>query len=224
MRWSMTAIGFVAATLATSACSGDGTGTTARVAGAITAVSGDAQTDTVVGTLPNRLVVQVADQQGNVLPGAAVTWSTLDGILDSTTTHTDAGGQASAAWTLGATPGPMTATATVAGLAAVTFHASARVGAPAAIYFSGNGQLAAAGTPLAAPILVLLKDRFGNPVPGATVNWSVLSGGGSLGASTTTTDTTGQAQVTWTLGPTPGPNSAKASRDSLQVLFSATGT
>ncbi len=223
MRWSSTSILFVAAALA--ACSGDGTGGTApRVAGAITAVSGGGQTDPVVATLKNPLVVQVTDRTGNPLPGATITWTATvgGGTFDSTTTHTDASGRSQAKWTLGGSVGNQTATASVTGLAPVSFQASARVGSPAAIYFSGDAQIAPARTALAAPLLVLIKDKFGNPVPGAAVNWSVLAGGGSLSAASVPTDSTGQSRVTWTLGPA-GAQTAKASApDSLAHTFSAT--
>ncbi len=226
MRWTGTFLGLVAATLA-AACSGDGSGGTASgVPGAVTAVSGDAQTDTVVGTLPAALVVKVTDQSGNALSGATVTWAATAGFgtFDTTTTHTDATGQAHSHWTLGVTPGAQTATATVSGLTAVTFHATARVASPASIFYSGQGQVAAAGTRLAAPLLVQVKDKFGNPVPGALVTWTVLSGGGLLSAASVPTDTTGQSQVTWTLG-SPGPQSARATApDSLSVTFSATAS
>lgn len=224
MRWTGMFLGLVAATLA-AACSGDGSGGTGpAVPGAITAVSGDAQTDTVVGTLPNPLVVKVTDQSGNALPGATVTWAAGAGFgtFDTSSTRTDANGQVHTHWTLGATPGSQTVTATVSGLAAVTFHATARVASPAQIFYSGQGQVGAARAPLAAPILVQIKDKFGNPVPGAAVTWSILSGGGSLSAASVTTDASGQAQVTWTLG-APGPQSAKATAPaSLSVTFSAT--
>ncbi len=223
MRWSLKLIGCAAAALA-AACSGDGGGTTPRTPGAITAVSGDAQTDTVASTLPAPLVVKVTDQSGAPLPGVSVTWTAAagSGTFDSTTTHTDASGQSKATWILGVSPGAQIATATVTGLPAVTFHATARVGSPATLSFSGDAQLAPAGTPVAAPLLVLLKDKFGNPVPGALVTWSVLTGGGSLSAASVPTDSAGQSQVSWTLGPA-GPQTAQATApDSLSHPFTAT--
>ncbi len=223
MRWSLKFIACAAAALA-AACSGDGGGTAPRTPGAITAVSGDTQTDTVVSTLPSPLVVKVTDQSGAALPGVSVTWTAAagSGTFDSTTTPTDASGQSKAVWFLGVTPGAQTGTAAVTGLTALTFHATAHVGSPASLSFSGDGQLASAGTAVAAPLLVLLKDKFGNPVPGALVTWSVLTGGGSLSATAVPTDSAGESQVSWTLGPA-GPQSAKATApDSLSHTFSAT--
>ncbi len=226
MRWSSTQTALAAAALA-AACSGDGTGGTApRTAGAITAVSGTGQTDTVVATLKNPLLVKVTDQSGNPLQGISVTWQATvgGGAFDSTTTHTDATGQSKVNWILGGKPGDQTATATVSGLTPVTFHATARVASPARISFSGDGQLAPAGTRVAAPLLVLIQDRFGNPVPGAAVTWRVLSGGGSLSATAVPTDSAGQSQVSWTLG-AKGAQQAKATApDSLAHTFTATGT
>ncbi len=225
MRWSITLIGLVAAGLA-AACSGDGGGTAPRVPGAIVAVSGDAQADSVVGTLPNPLVVKVSDNTGNPLAGATVTWAVTagGGVFDTTTTRTDANGLAHSHWTLGGIPGNQTSTAMVSGLSPVTFHATATVGTPNWIGFSGEGQLAPAGSAVAAPLMVQLKDKFGNPVPGVTVTWTVLSGAGSLSAATVTTDANGQAQVTWTLGPGAGTQSVKATAGALSATFTATAT
>ena len=60
-----------------------------------------------------------------------------------------------------------------------------------------------AGEPVAAGDLptVQVTDSQGNPVAGATVNFSVASGGGSITGATQTTDAMGMAQVGgWTLG------------------------
>jgi len=223
MRWSMTTVALAATTFAAAACSG-GTDQAPPVAGAIVAVSGDAQTDTVAATLASPLVVKVSDQQGNALPGATVTWAAIGGgVVSSSSTTTDATGQSSVTWTIGATPGPESATATVASLAPVTFHATATVGAASWIGHSGDGQTAPAGTAVAGPLLVVIRDRLGNGIPGITVTWTVDSGGGSLSASTVTTDASGQAQVTWTLG-SAGAQTVTARANALSFTFSATAT
>src|SRR4051794_27801100 len=67
---------------------------------------------------------------------------------------------------------------------------------------SGNNQSATVGTALDAPLVVSVTDVNGLAIRSVAVTWTV-SGGGTLSASSTTTDSTGRTQVTWTLGPTP---------------------
>ena len=80
------------------------------------------------------------------------------------------------------------------------------------------------GVPLAEPFVVLVMDRNGDPVVGATVTFAVTAGGGSLSAETTTTDADGRASTTLTLGRTPGTNTVVATVADLDpVTFIATG-
>jgi len=67
---------------------------------------------------------------------------------------------------------------------------------------SGDNQQAAPGTQLE-PLRVLI--RAGNtPEPGRTVTWAMVQGGGTLSATTTTTDAGGIASVRLTLGTAAG--------------------
>jgi hypothetical protein len=76
------------------------------------------------------------------------------------------------------------------------------VAAPAAnlALQSGNLQNATPGTMLTNPIVVLVTDALGNPVSGKTVTFAIASGGGSVGSASTTSNASGLAQSTWTLG------------------------
>ena len=65
---------------------------------------------------------------------------------------------------------------------------------------SGNLQNATPGTTLTNPIVVLVTDAFANPVSGKTVTFAIATGGGSVGTASTTTNASGLAQSTWTLG------------------------
>jgi hypothetical protein len=47
---------------------------------------------------------------------------------------------------------------------------------------------------------VVVVDRFGNPVPGAEVEWAAEEGNGELSAEQTTTGADGTTGVDWTLG------------------------
>ena len=67
---------------------------------------------------------------------------------------------------------------------------------------SGNGQMTCAffcGSPFFSPLVVVVKDANGAPLPNATVTWTVTSGPGSIaGGQITTqtiTDATGQSLV-----------------------------
>jgi uncharacterized protein YjdB len=76
---------------------------------------------------------------------------------------------------------------------------------PAAIAVTGgNAQTATAGTALAQPVTVQVKAADSLGVAGVTVTFAVASGGGTVTASTATTDSSGHASVGWTLGAVAG--------------------
>jgi hypothetical protein len=68
----------------------------------------------------------------------------------------------------------------------------------------GDEQSTAVNTDLPLPLSVMVVTQFGEPIDGAVVNWSIVSGGGTLSADATTTDATGVTSVTYTAGPTTG--------------------
>lgn len=65
---------------------------------------------------------------------------------------------------------------------------------------SGDNQSACSGGLLNQAIVAEVKDASNNPVAGVSVNFSIVSGGGTLSTATATTNASGQAQVNWTLG------------------------
>ena len=77
-------------------------------------------------------------------------------------------------------------------------------GPGALIALSGNGQTAAVNTALSAPLEALVVNQFGATIKGATVNWFIESGGGSLSSATVLSNDSGIASVNYTTGPTPG--------------------
>ena len=90
---------------------------------------------------------------------------------------------------------------------------------------SGSGQTAAIGSTLSAPFVVLVVDQAGAPVVGATVTWTVLSGGGVITPSQSTTGNDGHASATLRLGTAAGTNRVEASLGNFQpVEFVATAT
>lgn len=90
---------------------------------------------------------------------------------------------------------------------------------------SGNNQTGFVGTVLTQPLVVRVEDGVGDDLAGATVTWTVIAGGGAVGAATSTTGADGRAQTTLTLGPAVGVNQVKASITGtpLEVTFTATG-
>lgn len=73
---------------------------------------------------------------------------------------------------------------------------------PAAIVVvSGNNQNALFNETAALPLVVRVVDAGGAPVAGASVNWTAV-GGGSVSATTTKTNTSGQTSVTRTVAGT----------------------
>ena len=82
---------------------------------------------------------------------------------------------------------------------------------PAALeIISGNGQQAAPGATLAQPLMIEVRDQYGNPLTGAAVTFNVTAGGGALSVANATTDSSGRAATTLTLGRRPGTNTVVA--------------
>jgi hypothetical protein len=90
---------------------------------------------------------------------------------------------------------------------------------------SGDAQVSAVGSSLDQQIVVLVRDSYGNPVPDAPLSWAVTSGGGQLSNSSAQTDASGRGHAVWTLGSTPGEQTATVSSTALPgqtVTFTAT--
>ena len=90
---------------------------------------------------------------------------------------------------------------------------------------SGDGQQGAAGSVLADSLGVKVRDQLGDPLPGASVTFTVTAGDGALSAATATTDMDGRAAVALTLGSQSGTNIVVATVSGLQpVTFTAIAT
>jgi hypothetical protein len=76
---------------------------------------------------------------------------------------------------------------------------------------SGNGQTGTVGSPLPLPLVVTTEDDNADALSGVTVDFEVLSGGGSVSPTSMDTDGSGQAMTTLTLGTTVGRISVQAS-------------
>ena len=117
--------------------------------------------------------------------------------------------------------------ATASGLTGspVTFTADAR-SATTLSMISGNNQTGTAGTSLVQPFVVQVTDASASPVPGVTVIFAATVGGGSLSATSVTTNTLGYATTLLTLGGIAGTNTVTATAGALSgspLTFTATG-
>ena len=91
---------------------------------------------------------------------------------------------------------------------------------------SGNDQQGTPGAMLPNPLIVEVRDQYGNPLPGAQVTFTVTVGEGKLSGQLTvehvTTDANGRAQGTLTLGSGPGTYTLiEVSAGSELVIFTA---
>src|SRR5205085_487694 len=186
---------------------------------------------TAVGWPPSGTV---KDANGNPVAGVAVTFAVApgNGTITGASQTTNASGVATVgSWTLSATAGPNTLTATSTGLSGspVTFSATGTAGTAATIAAnSATSQSATAGTAVTSPPSVIVKDANGNPVGGVAVTFTPAAGSGTVTPTTpVSTGSDGIATLTsWTLSATAGSNTLTATSGSLTgspVTFTATG-
>jgi len=176
---------------------------------AIKLVSGDAQRGTVGSALARAVVLRAEDSLGNPVRGAPIRLRPQAGSVDSVV-RTGTDGLASARWTLGNAAG---ATRLVARLDekadSATVTATGRPGTARTIYFVAAPASGIAGRALPKAVQVVVRDRFGNPVPKVPVRFTV-----AVGKATPLqgiTDSSGRVMTMWTLGPKRGKQSLTAS-------------
>ncbi len=223
----------VAAAVLAAACSSSSTAPPPSVT--VAASGGDGQVGAAGQPLATALAVVVKDQAGAPKAGVAVSWSAVTGggSLVPTSGVTDATGSASTTFTLGLDSVLQTVTATSAGATGspVTFNETATIQGATQIALapasSGNAQTDSVLATLAAPYRVVVRNENNAPVMGVIVNWAAPVGVGSVSAPTSTSDASGTATVTRTLGPVAGSQTATASLKGLignPVTFTATAT
>ncbi len=170
-------------------------------------VSGAYQGATVGTTLANPLVVKAKDAYTNPVPGAQVTWSdgNVGGTFSANPVSTNSQGLASVYYQVPTAARKISVSASSPGVTAVTFPETSLAGPPASnTLVSGNNQTGAAGSQLTNPLIIVVKDSYGNPVPNVTVTYSDNGSGGTFSSATTVTNAKGQASASYTLPPTPG--------------------
>lgn len=196
--------------------------------------TGDNQTATVNTAVAVAPTVLVRDANNNPVADVSVVFAVASGggsLGGSGSVTTNQNGIATCpAWTLGTTAGQNTLTATHAGLAGnpLTFTATGTAGAATDMsLYAGNNQTAPINTALAVQPAVLVQDTYDNPKSGVTVNWTVVTGGGTVTNGSSQTNASGVASIGWTMGGSPGSASMTGAVSGLTgspVTFSATAT
>jgi adhesin/invasin len=212
----------------------------------LTKTAGDNQAATINSAVPIPPAVTVQDANGNAVgAGVSVTFTvqTGGGTVDcgagptaNCSVNTDGNGDAAlVAWTLGSTAGTNSNSLNVSAAGvpgSVSFTATANAGSAATITLQGgDGQTGTVGATLGTPISVVIQDVGSNPVAGYGVSFAAQQGGsvdcgsGAGPNCVSTTDASGVASATWTLGSTIGAQTATATAGGLAsptVTFNAT--
>ncbi|HYR11949.1 MAG TPA: Ig-like domain-containing protein [Longimicrobium sp.] len=230
MRMIASAAALLSGLLA-AGCNGEVVGGGQRPA-EVRVVSGDLQTAPVGQELPQPLVVKVVDDAGRPVRDQLVNFRVTRGggsvFAGSAITNKD--GIAQERWTLGTVADTQQVEAravdpeTGAPLVFATFRAIGTAAAAATITAVQPALTGAPGTPVADSAAALVRDPYGNPVPGVTVNWAVTSGGGSVSPASSVTSAQGIARARWTLGGSVAtPQTLRASAGaSMNATFTAT--
>jgi hypothetical protein len=143
---------------------------------------------------PLSLIAEVVDGRGNAVPGVTMRWAVVSmrTAIVSAAVTSDASGVLRLHWTLDtlvsldSMRGLFPTGDSVLAIATVS-HAAPAI----ATKVSGDSQVVAVGaTP--APFVVRLSDRYGNPVQGVNVAWT-LGGLGTMTSETIKTDGAGRA-------------------------------
>jgi adhesin/invasin len=179
----------------------------------IRASGGAAQSVTVGTAAALPLSVIVSDVFGNPVPDALVAYdapvSGPSSVLGAFTASTDATGSASIIATATTLTGSYVVSASVTGGAApATFNLTNVADVPASITASPTAatQSAQVATAYTNPLTVSVLDRYGNPVPGATVSYALPGSGPTviLTAASAPTAADGSASVAATAGTVTG--------------------
>lgn len=159
-------------------------------------VSGNNQSAPVSTTLPQDFVVVVSPPPANAksLAGVPIRWTVTQGggSLTAATGVTDANGQAINRLTLGPNAGTNLVTASIEGGGSVTFTATGTSTAGPLSIVSGNNQALPTATD-SAPLVVELRSASGQPVSGASIDWSASNAAFVGDVATTVTDAQGRS-------------------------------
>lgn len=203
---------------------------TPGAAAAVSVVSGTGQSAAVTTAFAAPLVAKVSDAFGNAVAGVTIAFaapgSGARATLSAPGGVSDAQGRVSITATAGTVTGTYNVTASAAG-DQTPFALTNTAGAAAAIaVVSGTPQTATVNTAFAAPLVVEVRDAFGNLVSGASVAFTAPGTGASAtpSAPTASTGSNGRAQVTATAGTIAGAYAITATVNGQSTTFALTNT
>jgi len=197
--------------------------------GAASIVSGGGATPTgTVGTVASPAATFIVrNAAGDAIGGVPVSIAVTSGggSIMGRPTVSAAGATSIGSWTLGNTAGTQTVTVTVSGLTPLVLSAVATAGnATGMAIVAGNNQTALAGTAVGTAVQAKVVDPYGNAIAAQAIDWSVVTGSGSLtGSPNTVSNASGIATAPgWTLGKAGGPQRLRAASGSFEVFADAT--
>lgn len=169
---------------------------------------GDAPSAVAGTPLGEEVGVRLTDSTGRALADIPLAWVALDGgSVTADAQRTDSLGEAHAKWTLGASAGTQRVRVQIGSgrsVPPVTLRAVATAGAPAkAELTAGEEQRATVNATLKKSIVLHVSDKLGNAVPGVRVQLATQTG--TVADSVTTTDSSGNVRVRWTMPREAGP-------------------
>ncbi|HET9276222.1 MAG TPA: Ig-like domain-containing protein, partial [Gemmatimonadales bacterium] len=171
-------------------------------------VSGNNQKGTAGKALPRDVVLRVTDSLGNPVADAPVRFHRTGGPAKDSVIRSGSDGRVEWGWILTRTAGPDRLTAHLGKGDSVSLAALARPGPADTVRFLGAPATAVAGKALPKPFEIRVADRYGNPVPGASVRLAATAG--RLSAARVVTDSQGKATVRWTPGSVAGRQTVSA--------------
>jgi hypothetical protein len=160
------------------------------------------------------ILIRVLDRHNRGVPGVEVSLApgTPSARLAESRLRTDGQGRAVVSgWVLGREPGIQRLEVSVSGVRGAFVEIRAHPGPPGSLSFAGpRPEGARVGAILDQLPGVVVRDRFGHPVPGARVRLEVTAGG-SLAEPEIVTDSTGSAELpAWQLGTATGVHTLRA--------------
>ena len=175
----------------------------------IEVTGGGEQVGVVAALFAEPITVTVYDARNRPVPNVDVTWTLQgDGTIDRSTVATDRDGRASVRWTAGTQSGMQYLGASAGGGANVAIALRVRPAAAAFVHpMATINMVAEPGIDLPSPLVVVVRDAYGNPVPEQPVRFTPSAG--TVSDTLRTTDGNGLATVRWTPGP-PGEQSVSA--------------
>jgi hypothetical protein len=164
-----------------------------------------------------QLTASVADQRGDPLDEATITWTSSDAAVASVSSTGLITAEGSGSAQVTATAGAANATAQITVTQTPTQMSK----------ISGDGQTGVAGESLPLPLVVEVRDAQNNPVAGASVAFENAIGGSRVEPGLVRTSANGQASADLVTGPVAGSPqgvTARIAATAISVSFTASTT